>query len=139
MFCILKTPAAWNPDWAWPYLIQYTKIVVVALLISTVIHSRERIRFMLWTLLGSLAFYSLKGAVFVVATAGQYRVEGPVGTFLDGNTFLGRRHDHGAATVLATARDLAHRKWVSRGLIAGFWMTVVSIVFTVFTAAHCWD
>lgn len=129
-FCILKTPAAWNPDWAWPYLIQFTKIVVIALLISTVIHSRARIRLLLWTVLGSLAFYGIKGALFVVATSGQYRVEGPVGTFLDGNTFLGVGMIMTLPLYLAVARDLADRKWLRRGLYAGFWMTIVSIVFT---------
>src|SRR2546425_1806370 len=80
---------AWAPDNAWPQLNKVAKIFVMTILMTMFIYGEGRIKAMLYTIALSLGFYGLKGAVFVVSTGGAGQVQGPEGSFLEGNTFIG--------------------------------------------------
>jgi probable O-glycosylation ligase (exosortase A-associated) len=105
------------------------KIVLAAFLISTVIYSKQKVQALLWVILGSLAFFGVKGGLFTILTGGAHRVQGPPGSFLDGNTFLGVAMIMGLPLFVAFARNMKNKWWL-RASYLSFWLTVLSIVFT---------
>ncbi len=129
-FVTVKNPFAWNQDVAWPTWNQYSKVVVAALLMTTLIYTPLRIRWFLWTILFSLGvFYGVKGGVFALATGGEMHVQGPNPSFIGGNTHLGVALIMVAPLFLAFMRD-APSAWWRRGALAGFWLTLIGIFFT---------
>lgn len=130
MFVIAKTPFAWYPDVAWPYLDRFVKAVGGALLTATLIYSAIRVRWLLWTILFSLGvFYGVKGGVFALATAGELRVQGPDGGFINGNTHLGVALLMVLPMFVAFIRD-APSVWWKRAGIVSFWFVLIACVFT---------
>jgi probable O-glycosylation ligase (exosortase A-associated) len=129
-FIALKTPFAFYPDVAWDMLGRFAKIVLVALLIPTVIYSPKRVRWMLWTILFSIGvFYGARGGVFAIATGGGSQVQGPEPSFIGGNTHLGVALLMVVPLFVAFMQDTESR-WLKRGAIACFWLTMLAIVFT---------
>lgn len=129
-YVTLKNPFAWNQDEAWALWNQYAKIVVAALLIGTLIYTPYRVRWFLWTVLFSIGvFYGVKGGVFALATGGNFNVQGPVPSFIGGNTHLGVALIMVAPLFLAFMRD-AQSVWLKRGALASFWLSLAAILFT---------
>jgi putative inorganic carbon (HCO3(-)) transporter len=130
VFLVVKTPFAWNQDVTWGYLNQYVKVVVAALLISTLIYSPKRVRWLLWTIMISLGLaYGVKGGLFALASAGEQQVQGPEPSFIGGNTHLGVALIMVVPMFIAFIRDTPSAWW-RRGAVAGFWLTLMAIVFT---------
>jgi len=130
IFLAAKTPFAWNQDVAWGFMSQYAKVVIATLLMSTLIYSPKRIRWLLWTIIFSLGIaYGVKGGVFVLASGGQQQVQGPEPSFIGGNTHLGVALIMVLPMFLAFMRD-APSVWWRRGAAVGFWLTLLAIVFT---------
>lgn len=61
------------------------KIMLMTFVAFAVIHSKKQIHWVVWAVVGSLAFYGAKGGVFTLATGGNYMVWGPGGSFIEGN------------------------------------------------------
>ena len=61
------------------------KIMLMTFVAFALIHSKKQIHWVVWTIVGSLAFYGAKGGVFTLATGGNYMVWGPGGSFIEGN------------------------------------------------------
>jgi putative inorganic carbon (HCO3(-)) transporter len=61
------------------------KIMLMSLVTMVLIRSRQDIHRMIWMLVISLGFYGIKGGIFTVREGGNFRVWGPVGTFIGGN------------------------------------------------------
>jgi len=128
-FVIVKTPFAWYPDVAWTYLSKFVKIVGAVLLITTLIYSPRRVRWFLWTILFSLGVYGVKGGVFALATAGELRVQGPDGGFINGNTHLGVALLMVLPMFVAFIRDAPSAWWRRVGIIS-FWLVLIACIFT---------
>lgn len=62
-----------------------TKINFMVLLALYVLHSKKHIETLVWALVVSIGFYGVKGGAFTIATGGNYRVWGPVSTYIEGN------------------------------------------------------
>ncbi len=70
---------------------QYTKIIKILLpifLTMMMFNTKERIHQLLWVIFLSLGYFSAKGGVFTILTAGAFRVWGPPGTFIEENNSL---------------------------------------------------
>lgn len=66
----------------WNRVMKIDMMIIVAMV---VLYSRKHITMLVWVLVGSLAFYGVKGGIFTILTGGTYRVWGPVGSYIDGN------------------------------------------------------
>lgn len=64
------------------------KINFMILVTIYLLHTRRQIMALAWVLVFSLGWYGVKGGIFTIATGGNYRVWGPVGTFIEGNNEL---------------------------------------------------
>jgi len=119
---------AWTPEAAWFQWDKVMKILLFTYVTMLLIHGRERIRWLMIVVAGSLAFYGIKGGIFSLTTGGQYKVWGPDGTFIDGNNEIGLAMIMVWPLMIALARD--PQKWVRWTFKAGSWLTPLSIVFT---------
>ena len=64
------------------YFIKVIKIQWGVLLTLMLFNTKERIHQLLWVIVVSLGYFSVKGGVFTLLTAGSYRVYGPPDSFV---------------------------------------------------------
>jgi putative inorganic carbon (HCO3(-)) transporter len=70
---------------AWEQLQKVLKIQLMIFLTPLVINNRQRLHGLVWIIALSLGFYGVKGGIFTILKGGAHRVQGPPGTFIDGN------------------------------------------------------
>jgi probable O-glycosylation ligase (exosortase A-associated) len=69
------------------YYIEFVKIVAIALFTTGQVDTRERLRWLLWTIALCLGFYGVKGGLFGLLTGGSPILRGPGGMLEDNNDF----------------------------------------------------
>jgi len=121
----ITTFFAYFPDAAW---IQYKKIIkiqVITFLMLLLINNMEKMRYLIWTIVISIGFYSVKGGIYTILTGGGGRVWGPPGSFIEDNNAL-------AVAILMVIPlmvflyQTSEKNWIRKGLL-------VSIVISLFT------
>jgi probable O-glycosylation ligase (exosortase A-associated) len=127
MFTI-STVFALRPAQAWVMWQDVSKLIVMSLAASLLLHDRQRIRYFLLAIAFSLGFYGFKGGIFGFATGGQYMVYGP------GTSVIGSNNSIGLAlnTCLPMLWYLAKEEgpFVKRALQATFFLSIPAIMFT---------
>jgi len=71
------------PMWERVMKIQIMIFVTLALL-----HTRQHVQILMWVLVGSVAFFGVKGGLFTLRGGGEDRVWGPPGSFIEENNSL---------------------------------------------------
>ncbi|MEO6422617.1 MAG: putative O-glycosylation ligase, exosortase A system-associated [Candidatus Nitrotoga sp.] len=118
---------AFYSDLAWEQLQKVLKIQIMIFLTPLVITNRQRLHGLVWVIALSLGFYGVKGGIFTILHGGVHRVQGPPGTFIDGNNEI-------ALALLMTIPLLRYlqlnetRKWLHQGLGAAMVLTAVSAI-----------
>jgi putative inorganic carbon (hco3(-)) transporter len=64
------------------------KVQVMVLITFLVVGTRDQLHKLVWVMTMSVAFYGVKGGVFVIATGGNYRVWGPAESFIGDNNHM---------------------------------------------------
>ncbi len=85
----VSTMFALEPISAWPEWNQDEKTFVLALTIMVVMTNRVRLHALVWVIVLSVAYFSLKGGIFVLVTGGGSHVQGIEGTVTGDNNNLG--------------------------------------------------
>lgn len=103
------------------------KIMLMVFITLLVINSRERINQLVWVIVISLGYFGVKGGIFSLATGGNYRIWGPVDSFIEDNNAL--------ALALVMTMPLmrylqisATNKWIRRGMLVSMGLTAVAIL-----------
>ncbi len=120
---------AWAPEYAWPEWEKVGKIILMTFVATLLIHGRKRLYWLLLISALSVSFYGFKGGIFTLATGGSNRVQGPEGSFLAGNTFLGLAMVMILPLVMSLAKQ-TENIWLKRLLYITFGLTVLSVIFT---------
>lgn len=105
----ITTVFAIYPDLAW---VQFDKVIKIQLMIFVammLINTPERIKYLVWTIALSLAFYGVKGGIFTITHGGVYRVQGPDSTFIAGNNELGLALAMTVPLLYFLARSTSHK------------------------------
>ncbi|MCZ2291218.1 MAG: putative O-glycosylation ligase, exosortase A system-associated [Burkholderiales bacterium] len=111
-------------------IIQYEKVIKIQILTFMtllLLTSRERVHLLIWAIVLSLGFYGVKGGLFTIANGGAYRVQGPPGTFIEGNNEL-------ALALVVTIPLIRYlhltekNKLVRLGLAAGMFLTALAAI-----------
>ena len=125
---LLATLLARVPELAQPKFIEFTKIIVIALLTTAMVDSEKRVRWLLFVTLISIGFLAFRANVGIVLSRGTAPVAGPGGSIEDNNDF---------ALLLNMAIPLMiyfgrgePARWLRLGFYALALMAVVTIVFT---------
>lgn len=123
----VSTLFALQPDLVYEQWIKVVKIMVMILVTLMVLKTREHVQTFMWVLVLSLAFYGVKGGIFTLTSGGQYRVWGPVGTFIGGNNEI--------ALALIMAIPLMHylqllttNKWIRHGLTGSILLCALAAI-----------
>lgn len=125
----ITTFFALNPELAWDQWKKVSKILLMTFFMLVLINDGKKLKYLLLVTSLSIGFFGLKGAVFGLITAGQYRVYGPPGSFIADNNDLGLALNMVLPMFLFMAREEDNKKlkfllWVV------FIMSIVSILLT---------
>ena len=75
-------------DSAWGQYIKILKIQAITFLTILLITDQKKIDYLIWVIVLSIGFYSVKGGLFTILTGGVSRVYGPPGSFIEENNSL---------------------------------------------------
>lgn len=110
-------------------LAKVMKIMLMSLVTMVVIRRREDVHRMIWVLVISLGYYGVKGGIFTVREGGNFRVWGPIGTFIGGNNEI--------ALALIVAIPLmrylqlsSDNRWVKHGLTVTMLLSAMAALGT---------
>lgn len=120
---------AWYPAAAWEYWMRVAKMIGMLFVTTMLIYGRKRIEALLLVVALSIGFFGFKGGLFTILTGGQYRVQGPEGSMIAGNTFIGLAMAMVLPLLFAIARE-APEKWKRAGYYTVSGLTFLSIPFT---------
>lgn len=126
-WCGVTTLVAFNPDAALDYLFRVLKTFVMTWAILMVMHKRKHVDLLVWTLVLSVGFYSVKGGLFTLATGGAYRVGGPPGGVIEGNNAL-------AVGVVATIplmyylHTQVQQRWQKLALMGAMGLSAIAVL-----------
>lgn len=124
---LTTTIFSFYPDLAWIQWEKVWKIQLMVFLTAMIIKERQHLHWMIWIIALSLGYYGVKGGIFTIVHAGEFRVQGPAGTFFGGNNEM--------ALVLAMLIPLirylhlqAARRWVRFGLATAMVLSGVAAI-----------
>lgn len=85
----LSTVFANYPWMAWDQWSKVWRIMLMTYVTMMLINDRHRIHLLVAVIAGSLAFYGVKGGVFVLTGGAAHNVRGPLGTFIGDRNSIG--------------------------------------------------
>ncbi|MFB9243743.1 putative O-glycosylation ligase, exosortase A system-associated [Massilia antarctica] len=94
-----------------------SKIMLMTFATIMLIKTKEQVTLLIWTLVGSLGYYGVKGGIFTVATGGGSIVWGPQGSYIEGNNEVALAFIT-IIPVMAFLYMQAQNKWVRWGMAA---------------------
>ena len=77
-----------NPDAAFEYWKRVMKVFAMTGVLLLLLHTRRHVEILVWTMAVSLGFYGIKGGIFTILTGGNYMVNGPDDSVMQGNNSL---------------------------------------------------
>ena len=123
----ITTFFSFYPDAAWLQWNKVWKIQLMVFLTIMIIKERQHLHWMIWVIALSVGYYGVKGGIFTILHGGQFRVQGPTGTFFAGNNEM--------ALVLAMLVPLirylhlqATQQWVRFGLASAMVLSGVAAI-----------
>jgi len=123
----VSTTFAMVPDNAWPEWNRSVKILAMTFVTIAIMATRERIHALVWVMVVSLGYYSVKGGLFTLLGGGENLVWGPPGSFIEDNNQLAMA----LLMVLPFMRYLQLRseaRPIRLGLFAAMVVTVFSVI-----------
>jgi probable O-glycosylation ligase (exosortase A-associated) len=120
---------AFYPEDAWRKFADFSKILLMAVLVVPLFQDRQKIRMLLLVIAASLGFYGVKGGVFALGTGGQYMVLGPPDSFFEANTELALVLNMALPFLLYLAKE-EPRRWLRLSLYGAFGLTMLAVPFT---------
>lgn len=116
---------SFHPESEMYYWQRAFKIQLMVLIAYFVVGDRDHFQKLIAVLALSVGYYGIKGGLFTIATAGSYRVWGPVGTFIEDNNTL-------ALAVIMTIplywylRTEVTNKWLKSACVAAMIVSAAS-------------
>ncbi|MEZ5529330.1 MAG: putative O-glycosylation ligase, exosortase A system-associated [Porticoccaceae bacterium] len=123
----ITTFNAFYPDAAMEMYTEILKIQVMTFITLILITDRRKLELLIWVIVCSIGFFSVKGGVFTLLTGGGFRVYGPPLSNIYENNAL-------AVAVLMVIPLMVYlyrvstNIWVRRGLIFAIAMSLVAVV-----------
>lgn len=108
-----------------PHLVAFVKMLYGVVIALICMRDLNDVRILVAVLAGSIAFYGVKGFVFMLGTGGSYRVNGPSNTMIGDNNHLALAMTM-TIPLLYWLATQAQLKWV-RALL---WLSVAGCVFS---------
>lgn len=129
LWMAITTVFAIYPTFALAQFVKVIKIQAIALLTLMLITDRKRLDLLIWVIVVSIGFYSVKGGIFTIFDGGTHRVFGPPLTFLAENNALG------LATLMVMplmnylrTQLPVHMWWLRAALVGAMVMSAFSVL-----------
>jgi len=126
---VLTTYFALNPDRAWEQFDKVSKVFLMVLVTMVLMREPKRLEALVWIIVLSVGFHSVKGGIFTLLIGGEWIVNGPEGSFIAGGNHLG-------VAIVMTIPLMRYLQlntssfWVRHGLTAAMALTGLSILGT---------
>lgn len=121
------TVLALYPADAWVQWEKVIKIQLFIVLTIMVMQHPQRIRWLVWVTVASLAFYGVKGGLYTVRGGGSGMVLGPDGSFISGNTEIALAITMTIPLMYYLAAT-TQKKWVKWGLGISMVLCAVAVL-----------
>ena len=124
---LITTFFALYPQFAWEQWDKVWKIQLMVFLTVLLINDRNKLHWLVWVIALSLGFYGVKGGIFTIVNGGVFRVQGPGGSFIEGNNEIALA----LVMVIPLIRYLhlqETRKWIKIGLASAMVLTGVAAI-----------
>ncbi|MCA8981736.1 MAG: putative O-glycosylation ligase, exosortase A system-associated [Planctomycetes bacterium] len=112
-----------------PGLIEYTKIIGIALFTTGLVNTRPRLRMMVWVIAFSFAFFGFKSGLVGVLKGGAYQIHNGPGGMLDDNNDFALALGMGVPLLWMVAHS-ERRQVIRRMLYAVVPLQMATIAFT---------
>lgn len=129
LYTTVTTMNAIAPRDAWIEWNRFSRILLMCFVAMMLLQERKRLERYVWVAMGSIAFFSVKGGLFSIVTRGQYRVWGPMGSFIEGNNELALAEIMILPLMLYFLKQ-ARKPWQRWVYYASIVLTVFSILFS---------
>lgn len=107
--------------------IKVVKIQILTFMTLLMLTSVERLKLLVWAIVLALSFYGIKGGIFTIMKGGVHRVQGPPGTFIEGNNEMAL-----ALVMTIPLMRFLHLQeknpFIKTGLAAGMLLTALAAV-----------
>ena len=126
---LISTWFSMYPELAWPQWDKVWRIMLMTFVTILCINSRQRIYWLVVVIALSLAFYGVKGGIFVLTGGSSDNVMGPAGSFIEDRNSI-------ALALLMTVpllwyiRLQATQAWQKPALLAAGALTLIAIIGT---------
>ena len=120
--------SALEPDAAYERWGEVMKVFLFALVTASLVHSRKQLEALLWVLVLSVGFYTVKGGIFTLVTGGGSRVWGPPGdNFITDNNAIALASVMMIPLMLYLA-GIVSSKWVKAGLLGAVLLSAMTVL-----------
>lgn len=124
----LTTAVSIYPDRAMPLYSTVIKIQIMTLVTLMLITDMHKIHSLIWVIVGSIGFYSVKGGLFTLATGGGYRVYGPMDSNITENNALALATLMVIPLMVYLFKVHRNRRWLKMLLAVSILLSTVSVV-----------
>ncbi len=125
----LATLFAYSPELAQGKWIEFSKTILIALLMTAMVDSERRVRWLLLGTVGAIGFLAFRSNVGILLAGGQARIFGPGGAFEDNNDYA-LLLNVAAPIAFYVARAETHR-WLRRICYALSAMMMITVLFSL--------
>ena len=129
IYTTLTTTTALYHEGAWKEWDRFSKIIFMCFVAMMLLQNRKRLERYIWVAMASIAFFSVKGGLFSILTRGQYRVWGPMGSFIEGNNELALAELMILPLMLYFQKQVT-KPWQRWAYWIAFVLTIFSIIFS---------
>lgn len=130
LWMVVTTFNAFHPENAFDYLERTAKSFLMTMVLLLLINSRRDILLLVSTLVASLGFYGVKGGLFVLATGGSHRVNGPADSVMAGNNALGVGLTMCIPLLYYVYTQAGERRLLRQGLVVAMVLCAVAVLGT---------
>ncbi len=125
----LATYFAYSTELAQGKWIEFSKTVLIALLMTAMVDSERRVRWLLLGTVGAIGFLAFRSNVGILLAGGQARIFGPGGAFEDNNDYA-LLLNVAAPIAFYVGRAETHR-WLRRVCYALSAMMMITVLFSL--------
>jgi len=123
----LSTLQAYFPEDAWVQYVRIIKIQLIVFLTMLLVTDINKLNQLIWVVVLSIGYFTIKGGVFTLLTGGSYRVWGPPESFIEGNNELAVAALM-VIPLMAYLRSIQSDWWIRQGLLAGMGLNLISAI-----------
>ena len=123
LFMAITTIFAYYPDQALNDYIRVVKIQLITFVTMILITDIEKLKKLIWVIVLSIGFFTVKGGIFTLLTGGAHRVWGPPGSFWGDNNAVALT-GLVAIPLMLYLRSIYKQQWVKLSFLAATILTL---------------